>query len=93
MKKILVGAALAAVTVGLAPVAHANPDTYYLTCINMNGFTITDTSEALLWAKIVQDEEIANVPRSSIVFLLESDGSNYAKANVIIDCAWKAYNN
>lgn len=96
MKKRFLGAAVAATGAILlfqSPEANANPDTYYLTCMNIHGYNVTNVTEALSWASTVQGLERADVSRSTIIDLLESQGADSAKANTIVDCAWKTWVN
>jgi hypothetical protein len=72
MRKLFIGIATAAIAVSLAPSAHADPNSYYLQCLNNKGLQITDVSKAVHLGVLIQNDEEAQMPADTLIYNLET---------------------
>jgi hypothetical protein len=73
----------------LAAPAQADGAATFFSCLNENGYTITDVGLATDVGRRIQNDELANVPREQIIWnLAHNYGVGRHQANVYIDCAY-----
>jgi len=61
---------VAAAFLGTSP-AYADPNTYFLECLNQRGDQITDTAKALALGQRIQNDEFNGVAPEQIILNLE----------------------
>jgi hypothetical protein len=82
------GIALAALAVNPAE-AHADPSGYFLDCITNHGYVITDAAQAIHLGRLIQLDELNDLPRSQIISnLIVRWGADPYQANIYVDCAY-----
>lgn len=73
MKPLLIGIATAAIAVSLAPSASADPNSYYLQCLNNKGLEITDVSKAIHLGVLIENDEVAQMSPDTLIYNLETN--------------------
>lgn len=86
MVKILVLAVLVAIV--LAPMARADPNSYFLECMTEHGMVITNTSKTIDLGIRIQNDERAGMSASQIIWNLENRwGVTPLEATTVVNCA------
>lgn len=75
-------------TLGLAPMSHADPNSFYLDCLTQHGIVITDTANAVNLGVLIQQAEMNQTPYNVLQQDLETQwGESPRMAQVDMMCA------
>jgi hypothetical protein len=93
VKRVMITAGLAtgllATAHAVAPDAHADPNSYFLSCLSSHGVHGYSTAAAIDVGRRIQNDEADGLPREKIIRnLMVNYGTTRSVAEVYIDCAY-----